>query len=126
MDQKLLESYSSRPLEGRELVTLRSAIPTRSAPLNALKLGTLVPGTMNGKCLVYEQNMNMNQRHDSKTCWCQASTCGGSPYSEMVQNITKRIHIKSEESANHVIFPCMYKSRISKDVSVQKSRGRKD
>lgn len=52
MDQKLLESYSSRPLEGRELVTLRSAIPTRSAPLNALKLeffegGYQVPGTMN-------------------------------------------------------------------------------
>ena len=29
----------SRPLEGREHVTLRSAIPTRYAPLNAFKLG---------------------------------------------------------------------------------------
>ena len=49
----------------------------------------LVPGTMNEKCLEYEQNMNMNQRHDSKTCWCQASTCGGSPHSEMVQILLK-------------------------------------
>ena len=49
----------------------------------------LVPGTMNEKCLAYEQNMNMNQRHDSKTCWCQASTCGGSPHSEMVQILLK-------------------------------------
>ena len=50
---------------------------------------------------------------------------GQSPFGDGA-NITKRIHIKSEESANHVIFPCMYKSRIGKDVSVQKSRGRKD
>ena len=49
---------------------------------------------------------------------------GQSPFGDGA-NITKRIHIKSEESANHVIFPCMDKSRISKDVSVQKSRGRK-
>ena len=51
--------------------------------------GALVPGTMNEKCLAYEQNMNMNQRHDSKTCWCQASMCGGSPHSEMVQILLK-------------------------------------
>ena len=31
---------------------------------------------------------------------------GQSPFGDGA-NITKRIHIKSEESANHVIFPCM-------------------
>ena len=58
-------------------------------PVSTAEVQTLVPGTMNEKCLVYEQNMNMNQRHDSKTCWCQASTCGGSPHSEMVQILLK-------------------------------------
>ena len=42
---------------------------------------------------------------------------GQSPFGDGA-NITKRIHIKSEESANHVIFPCVDKSRICKDASV--------
>jgi len=33
------DCYCSRPLERREHATLRSAIPTRYAPLNAFKLG---------------------------------------------------------------------------------------
>ena len=42
---------------------------------------------------------------------------GQSPFGDGA-NITKRKHIKTEESANHVVFLCVDKSRISKDASV--------
>lgn len=50
--------------------------------------------------------------HVLKTCWCLVSSCGVSPHSEIVQILTKRIQLKSEESANHVVFPSVNKLRI--------------